>query len=1095
MSEENPHGLLAKLKVKPSPVKKKPIQIAIPIPAQKEGVRVKDKIIDQRDQNKVNREKMLNKVRKANIISFRVVPKYHDVQKEESDVDKPKYVKKGKMRLVMEGDEPSKKEIKPAKKPRERKTVSPIGVIREGPVSMLAIKDIPIEQRMPKQKGRRRYLLKTSNYYMNNRKKFINFINSRFAPYKEEILKEENTISCDRKTQKKFQLLPHQKIVQDYLNLYTPYRGLLLYHGLGSGKTCSSIAIAEGIKTDKQVMVMTPASLQMNYKEELKKCGDAIYKKNQFWEFINTSKHPELIDQLSYVLSLDVEFIKKAGGAWLVNVKKPTNYEKLTAVQKHSLDEQLNAMISDKYKFVNYNGLRREKWKAMTHNYSANPFDNKVIIIDEAHNFVSRIVNKLNKPEALSMQLYNDLMNAKNARIVMLTGTPIINYPNEIAVLFNILRGKIKTWSFKLTINNDRKISTDYFKTLLAKSRLNTWDFLEYKPTSTTLVVTKNPFGFYNNFDKKAYSGVMLGERGEMDDDTFVDKLTRLLKKENITVVKNGVTAAYYKALPDTLDGFQSLFVSNKDNDMRNTNLFKRRILGLTSYFRSAQEQLMPKYEKSTDFHVVKIPMSDFQFSIYEEARVQERKLESRNAKKQKKKGKDGLYEDSVSTYRIFSRAFCNFVFPRPDIVRPMPHEGEDIETAIKETADEDLLDAVANKEKLNNPDGRYTIEDIEKGNQIASDVSSDNYEQRIKKTLAELKKNAGKYLKPNALETYSPKFLNVLENITDPEHKGLHLIYSQFRTLEGVGIMKLILEANGFAQFKIKHTGGVWSLNISSKDKGKPLFSLYTGTESPEEKEIIRNIYNSDWKYVPNSLVSQIEQIADNNLYGEIIKVLMITSSGAEGISLRNVRYVHVIEPYWHPVRIEQVIGRARRICSHTDLPKELQTVNVFLYLMTFSQKQLDSEESIELRLKDKSKRDNKTPITSDEALFEIATIKEELNKQILTAVKETSVDCAIHSKTNEKEGLHCLAFGNVNGDKFSYKPDIDDEDKDSVAKINKQTITWQAKAIVIDGIKFALKQDTMEVYDLDSYKQGEAVLVGTLEMKGKRYKFNPIT
>ena len=44
----------------------------------------------------------------------------------------------------------------------------------------------------------------------------------------------------------------------------------------------------------------------------------------------------------------------------------------------------------------------------------------------------------------------------------------------------------------------------------------------------------------------------------------------------------------------------------------------------------------------------------------------------------------------------------------------------------------------------------------------------------------------------------------------------------------------------------------------------------------------------------------------------GEIIKVFMITSSGSEGINLRNTRYVHIMEPYWHPVRTEQVIGRA---------------------------------------------------------------------------------------------------------------------------------------------------------------------------------------
>ena len=53
-----------------------------------------------------------------------------------------------------------------------------------------------------------------------------------------------------------------------------------------------------------------------------------------------------------------------------------------------------------------------------------------------------------------------------------------------------------------------------------------------------------------------------------------------------------------------------------------------------------------------------------------------------------------------------------------------------------------------------------------------------------------------------------SPKFLSMFENIEHEDHKGLHLIYSQFRTLEGIGILALVFEANGFAQFKIAKVG-----------------------------------------------------------------------------------------------------------------------------------------------------------------------------------------------------------------------------------------------------------------------------------------------
>ena len=61
------------------------------------------------------------------------------------------------------------------------------------------------------------------------------------------------------------------------------------------------------------------------------------------------------------------------------------------------------------------------------------------------------------------MKLYEYLMTAENAKITLLTGTPIINYPNEIGILFNILRGKIKTYKFKLVINQARKINQKLF--------------------------------------------------------------------------------------------------------------------------------------------------------------------------------------------------------------------------------------------------------------------------------------------------------------------------------------------------------------------------------------------------------------------------------------------------------------------------------------------------------------------------------------------------------------------------------------------------------------------------------------------------------
>lgn len=1120
--------ILAKLKIKNMPVMKEKIEIVMPVP--KEAVQVRTNIVDKSKSSDFDREAFLK-----NLLDKRglVLPTVGPVNLPVPVVAEPIIIKKpkGKPRLKIISEEsilPAKTEVLKVegveektviiKKPVvKRKTEAPRGLVYEGPMSMVKIGDTNISERiLPKEPS---IIVSASSYYMNNREIFTNFMSSLFGKYKQDLLTDAETATCDYDADAPFSLMTHQKIVRDYLNLYTPYRGLLLFHGLGSGKTCSSIAIAEGMKSGKQILVMTPKSLRMNYIEELKKCGDELYHKNQFWEFINTQTEPELAEPLSKVLTLSLEFIQKNGGAWLVNMKKKPNFNALDSGEKKSLNNQLNEMIGQKYTFMNYNGMRKSHLAVLTKDGTINPFDNKVVIIDEAHNFVSRIVNKLAKTDTLSGALYEYLMNAQNVKIVLLSGTPIINYPNEIAILFNILRGKIKTWSLKLAVTAEKRVSQESFQEMFKSTLLggNIMDFLEYKATSTTLVITRNPFGFVNKTEKEEYKGVRIGERGDIDDDTFLQLVTKILVKNGIKVVPGGVKVASYKALPDKMDDFKAFFINDASKEVKNMNLFKRRILGLSSYFRSAQESLMPRYVRSKDLHIIKIPLSDFQFSIYEEARVEERKLEKKNASKKSKKNKEGIYEDSVSTYRIFSRAFCNFVFPRPDIRRPMPREG-DLVSSVSAGIDEDALDALTNEEKLNNVDGRYDADELaETGPEASASASASEtgtgtgavvdkgkdkaaYEKSINEALKQLAENKAKYLTPSALETYSPKFLHILENVQDIDHEGLHLIYSQFRTLEGIGILKLVFLANGFVQFKIKKLGESWQLDMTEEELLNPnRFALYTGTESDEEKEIMRNVFNGDWKYVPPGIESKLKDMAINNMYGEIIKVLMISASGAEGINLKNVRYVHITEPYWHPVRMEQVIGRARRICSHKDLPEALRTVEVFLYLMTFSKKQLESDNSIELRLKDKSRLDDLTPVTSDEALYEIATIKENINLNILLAVKEASIDCALHSKVGSTEKLKCFTFGTLNSNKFSYYPSIAEEEMDSVTEKNKGVRT---SAVVdfkwSDGITYKYNKDNGEVYDLESYRLGNPELVGKLTLigtgKDAKYKFEKI-
>jgi hypothetical protein len=344
---------------------------------------------------------------------------------------------------------------------------------------------------------------------------------------------------------------------------------------------------------------------------------------------------------------------------------------------------------------------------------------------------------------------------------------------------------------------------------------------------------------------------------------------------------------------------------------------------------------------------------------------------------------------------------------------------------------------------------------------------------ERLKIKMKEMEENSENFFTPEALQTYSPKFLHILENIQDPQYQGLHLLYTQFRTAEGVGLFTLVLNKNGFTQFKIrKNTAGLWQIDIPEADEGKPTYALYTGTETVEEKEIVRKIYNGEWDDIPDSISSVLKSKYRNNNMGEVIKVFMITSSGSEGINLRNTRYVHLMDPYWHPVRSEQVIGRARRICSHKDLPPALQTVEVFVYLMVFSESQLKSDEAIELKRKDLSKSLPKTPQTSDQYLFEISEIKANLTNQLTDVIKESAFDCYIYS--NGK----CVNFGDPSIDKFSYVPDYAQQQNDTTLQANKIAIKWVGKPVTINGVKYVYRRISDKVLNIYDFKSYEAAL-----------------
>ena len=865
-------------------------------------------------------------------------------------------------------------------------------------------KDSLVDKHEDEEEYVRRKSVKDSKepFYFNNKPEFIKQIKEMLSSIKQT----DDDASCDKES-KTFSPLAHQLIVQRYLSIATPYRGLLFYHGLGSGKTCSSISIIEGMVQDKNVFVMTPASLQANYRTQMRFCGNQIFRNNNHWVFKKLSAEKDfktLLQEMnvdpSYFNDKLKAFALKNKGLWLIVSDEENNYDELDAREKDSLDEQIELMVKEKYNFINFNGIRSEKWDKMS-NGGKNPFNNSIVVIDEAHNFVSRIVNKLQaKKPTVSIKMYNAIMDAENCRVVLLTGTPFINYPSELGTLFNLINGYNFVLSFKLSYKPGAKaLNEKNFKEIFQDEMI---DSVEY--SAPYLTFTKTPFGFIKVGGKMIYD-----ERGDMYLDDFKKMITHKIGSiDGIKIVESKFDK--FKLLPDTSEEFDKYFL-NGDN-IKNKEFFQKKILGMVSYV-GDNKKLMPDIVKSTerdkqgrlvesDIHVEYVQMSKHQIDEYSKIRDQEREQE-----RGRKKRAD---VESNSTYRVFSRAACNFAFPFEPAQdrRPMPGSKD---------VTEDALDAITDEEKMNDVDGKYDEVDLDKG-------TDKKYIQAINDVLQRFDQRAPNYFEsdipkltkdvfdtPHNLTKYSPKFYKILKNLMDPDNKGCHLLYTNFRKLEGIGLLRIILLYYGYCELKVSKVGDSFELKILSKYDIKNLseircFALYTGTESAEEKEIIRNIYNNNYGALPNSIQQQLlERFPDpegkgeimSNIHGDIIQLLMITASGAEGIDLKNTRFVHITEPYWHHVRINQVIGRARRICSHVQLEKELQDVTVFMYIAYFGDIDLEGYPNIK-------NLDNRE--STDMKLFEIMKRKEKVSSIFLNTLKETAIDCKHNCFTTKSKG-----------------------------------------------------------------------------------------
>lgn len=407
-------------------------------------------------------------------------------------------------------------------------------------------------------------------------------------------------------------------------------------------------------------------------------------------------------------------------------------------------------------------------------------------------------------------------------------------------------------------------------------------------------------------------------------------------------------------------------------------NTFQRRILGLVSYYVGSTPDVFAKKQ----IHNINIEMSKYQKEVYNF--YEEKENVSRGIRK----------------YKTFTRQACNFVFPIMDegymgVSRPRPNSKLAMNIEKGKEIDNNELeknkDAKEYVNQVNNfiekfkkyMDNKKDSMDYDIDNYINSNLDFNEFIQNIKSNLL------------MNLYLCSPKMTALCLNVL--KSSGPVLIYSNYVLVEGLKILTIYMNYFGINKY-VEYHGG-----ISKIERKKNLDKF----NQPE------------------------------NIDGSIVKAILISAAGTEGLNLINTMQVHILEPYWHEVRIEQVIGRALRQCSHKALPIDKRIVDIFRYKI--------------IRTEGKH--------TTDEFVDNISKNKNNLVQSFLEAIKEAAIDCNLFINHNKlASDIKCFKFSeNLYFNPMEiYKPQIKNDIKSNygsnsnIVKV-KRIITHKISAVML--------------------------------------------
>lgn len=214
-----------------------------------------------------------------------------------------------------------------------------------------------------------------------------------------------------------FRLSKNQQFLANFMNPSTPYNGLLLFHGVGVGKTCSAITVAEQFPTDTKIIVMS--HLETNFR-------------NNIFDFGRLKVNP---------------------ATGLVDVAAATNqctstrymdqipYSELS--DEKAVRNRISSLIRQRYKFVtphkfaNSVRAKQERWPTLWPDKLRKDYSDHVFIIDEAHHLRANAAD--NEGRHISKALRDVFETSENMKLLLLTATPMYNDAQDIVELLNLL--------------------------------------------------------------------------------------------------------------------------------------------------------------------------------------------------------------------------------------------------------------------------------------------------------------------------------------------------------------------------------------------------------------------------------------------------------------------------------------------------------------------------------------------------------------------------------------------------------------------------------------------------------------------------------